>query len=34
MTARSVGEATITVSIKEKKKIKDSITINVIESKS
>ncbi len=34
MTARSVGEATITVSIKEKKKIKDSITIKVIEAKS
>ena len=34
MTARSIGEATITVSIKEKKKIKDSITIKVIEAKS
>ena len=33
MSAKQVGEATITVTIKENKKVKDSIKINVIEVK-
>ena len=33
MSAKSVGEVTVTVSIKENKKVKDSIVISVIEAK-